>query len=181
MDLASARDLLGQHWSAFVAAVYDPTVRAQPGGIQSYVWQSLNNFYLSRGESLPSGSFQAVNSLLSLAAGQRQAGLNLADALHSMEGTGIDQAITGNLIAPSIDSRPLDQQPLGAQHRLIFQAGFIVDGQPIFGNYTLDLGYDLPATLGGLNQAALDAATSQGLDYGWEFDGSAVPVSILSY
>ena len=181
MDLGAARDLLGQHWSAFVGAVFDPTVRATPGGVQMYVWQSLNSFYLSQGETLPKGSFAAVNTLLNVAGQQYRASATLDQALASFQRTGRDQAITSGLIAPSIDSAALGTQPLGPQYRLTYQSLVMAEGEPVYLNLTHDAGYDLPQSLSGLQSLIDEAAQVAAADYGFEWGGVATPTAILAY
>lgn len=181
IPLAQARDLLGLHWSAFVAAVYDPQVRATPGGVQQYVWQSLNNYYLSRGEAIPRGSFQAVNALLSLAGQQRNAGLNLSQSLARLERTGIDQAITAAHIAPAIDSTARPQTRFAPQFRAIYQTAQIIDGERQISTLTHDFSYDLPQSLSGLQAEIEAAAQLQAADYGYEWGGEAVAVNLQSY
>lgn len=181
MELGDARDLLGQHWSAFVGAVFDPEVRSQPGGIQSYVWASLNSFYLSRGETTPPGSFQAVNTLLSLAGQQYRAQATLGQAVNALDRTGVDQAIHAGMIAPAVDAGPLGSQPLGPQYRITYEALAMVEGQPVFLTLTHDAGFDLPQSLSGL-QDLIDTAAPVALsDYDLEFGGVASPVAILAY
>lgn len=181
MELNDARNLLGQHWSAFVGAVFDPEVRAQPGGVQSYVWASLNTFYLSRGETPPPGSFQAVNALLSLAGEQYRAQATLGQALSSFGRTGTDRAIDANMISRAVDAAPLGSQPLGPQYRITYEAMAMVEGQPVFLTLTHDAGYDLPQSLSGL-QDLVDAAAPVALsDYDFEFGGVATPAAILAY
>src|SRR6185437_15865248 len=117
----------------------DPVVRSQPGGVQSYVWQDLRNYYLSRGEPLPKGAFQAVNQLLTLAGQQRR------------EETGQTRGITSSMIAPHLDSRPLGATPEGPQHRVVYLTAHIVEGQTVLSHQTHDFGFALPQNLDTLN------------------------------
>ena len=181
MDLSQARDLLGVHWSSFVAAVYDPTVRATPGGVQMFVWQSLNNYYLSRGDALPQGAFGAVNSLLSLAGEQRRAGFSLSQALKTWQSSGLDQAITADHVGRSIDSSTFGGFTGLLQYRVIYQTTDIVDGEPQTSYRTWVAGRDLPESTSGLQSAIEDAAQLAAADYGNEWSGEASPVSILSF
>lgn len=181
MDLAQARSLLGQHWSSFVGAVFDPTVRNTPGGVQMYVWQSLNNYYLSRGQPLPQNSFTAVNRLLGLAGQQRAASLNLAQALSALERTGIDAGITSAHIAPAIDARDTSRLPLGPGYRVVYLSREIVGGVAQLVYRTHDMGRNLAQTLDRLREIVNLSAQLNAADYENEWDGLAVPVSIQSY
>lgn len=181
MDLGQARGLLGQHWTAFVGAVYDPTVRATPGGIQSYVWQSIQNDYISRGESLPAGSFQAVNTLLRAAGEQYRAASNLSSALSSLEVNNQDVALTSAHWSNAVDARPLDQQPLGPQFRVTYMTQNIIDGEAVMAHQTWVAGYSLPESVSGLQSAIETAAQLEAADYGNEWGGVAVPVGIQAY
>ena len=181
MDLSEARSLLGGHWSSFVGAVFDPAVRSVPGGVQQYVWQSLSNFYLSRGESLPGGSFQAVNRLLSVAGEQRQAQLSLSRALASFEQTGRDSVLLANHIAPGIDTRALNQMPLGPQFRVTYLTQELIEGESVISYRTWDAGFGLPNSVSGLVDTINEVAPFEASDYGYEWAGVATPVAITSY
>lgn len=168
-------------FGVFQTAVNDSQVRATPGGVQMYVWQSLTNEYAGRGETLPRGAFAAVNQLLGLAGRQRRAEQELGRARLTMEETGLDQAVTGSMIAPHLDSRPLSEQVAGAQYRVVYLTQELVDGDPVLSYRTHDFGYDLPQSLGGL-QAEVDmSAQLLAADYGYEWGGVATPVAIHSY
>lgn len=181
VSLAQAREALGQHWPSIVGAVYDPVVRATPGGVQQYVWQTLSNYYISRREPFPQGSFGAVNALLSLAGQQRAAGLRLAQALDTFSRTRIDQAITSAHIAPAIDSTARPQTAFAPQFRAIYRSEQIIDGERQVSYLTHDFGYDLPQSASSLVAEIESAAQLQAADYGYEWGGSAVAVSLQSY
>jgi len=168
-------------FGTFQAAVNDPQVRATPGGVQQYVWQDLRNYYLSRGEPLPPGSFAAVNQLLSLAGQQRRAQLALSSAYRQREETGQPGTITAGMISTHLDTRALGEQKEGAQHRVVYLTSNIVDGRPILSHQTHDFGYALPQTLDTLNELVASAAQVEAADYGYEWGGIAEPVAILSY
>lgn len=169
------------YFGVFQTAVNDPAVRAQPGGVQSYVWQSLTQEYEARGVAMPAGGFQAVNQLLSLAGQQRQAGLNLAAGQSILAQTSLDQAVTANMIAPHLDTRALNEQVLGPQHRMVYLTQELVEGEPVLSYRTHDFGYDLPQSISALNDLAESAAQISAADYGYEWGGLATPVAIYSY
>jgi hypothetical protein len=165
----------------FQAAVNDPALRAIPGGVVQYVWQDIQQHYAARGESLPAGSFQAVNQLLSLAGQQRRAQLALSRSALAAEETGRPQAITAAHIAPHLDTRALNAMPGGAQHRVVYLTQEIVEGQPVLSYRTHDFGFALPQTLATMNELISSAAQIAAADYGYEWSGVAEPVAIYSY
>jgi hypothetical protein len=165
----------------FQRAVSDPVLRAQPGGIQAYVWADLRNEYLSRGEPLPAGAFQAVNQLLGWAGQQRRASLNLAEAMSLSERSGLEQAITADMTAPHLDTRALNEMITGPQHRVVYLTQELVEGEPVLSYRTHDLGFDLPQSLSGLQDQVDESAQISAADYGFEWGGVATPVAILSY
>jgi hypothetical protein len=176
-----ALQIIPRGWVYAQQAVNDPQVRALPGGVQQYMWQSLNNDYLSRGESLPQGSFQAVNTLLSVAGQQRQASLRLSEAQLGMEQTGFNAPILAQHIAPAIDAEPSHLQPFGPQYRITYMSQEIIDGEA-FANYrTHDSGLYLPQSLNQLQSLIEEAAAFEAQDYGYEWGGVATPVAIHSY
>ena len=181
MDTNEARSLLGGQWPAIVGAVYDPVTRSTPGGVQQYVWASLRQEYLSKGEPLPAGSFAAVNRLLSLAGQQRAAALSLASALTSFNVSGLNQSIGATHIAPSIDALGPGSQALGAQYRITYRTSHIVNGEAVDAILTHDVGRDLPQSLAQLQQQIEMAAQIQASDYGYEWGGIATPLDIQSY
>ena len=172
---------LAHLWPSFVGAVNDPVLRAQPGGIGAYVWASVRNDYLGRGEALPPGAFQAVNAGLSLAGAQRRASLALQQASDFVARTGIDQGITAEHISRAIDAAPLGSQPLGPQHRITYTAGFIIGGVLVDVTLTHDAGYDLPQSISALNDLIDQAAQAAAADYGYEYTGSSAVLSIQAY
>src|SRR5438094_2210584 len=89
-------------WAQAVAAWSDPELAKGGGSKVQFVWQSIQQDALSRGETLPAGSFQQVNTLLSASARVNRAMLQLGkDTLRSNR-TGVDQAISAAHIAPDI-------------------------------------------------------------------------------
>lgn len=170
-----------QQFGYFQAAVNDPEVRARPGGVQQYVWQAVTNEFAARGEPLPQGSFQAVNQLLSLAGQQRRASMALAQGLGLAERSGLDQAVTGEMISSHLDARPLGEQGLGRGYRAVYLSKEIVDGEEVLSYRTHDFGPDLPQSVSGLQATIDEAAQLEASDYGYEWGGMATPVSILAY
>lgn len=164
---------LSHLWGSFQRAVNDPQVRATPGGVQQYVWQSVRNDFLSRGENLPPGSFQAVNQLLGLAGQQRRAVQNLNRAISDYQRTGLDQAITAQHLAADIDSRSLDARLGGDRYRIRFQAPMTIEGELVNVPLTWDPGLELPQTVSGLLAGLDDAAMAAAQDYDYEYQGEA--------
>src|SRR5205823_4224852 len=136
--------------------------------------------FLSKREPLPPGSFQAVNSLLSLAGQQRRATDELDRAIATYRRTGLDQALTGAQIAPDIDSRSLDARLGGAMYRIRYEAAVQVEGDIVMTRFTWDPGLELPQTVSGLLDSLDAEAATAAEDYGWTYDGDAAVLSITS-
>lgn len=171
MELATARDLLGRHWGSFLAAVNDPEVRGQPGGVQSFVWQTLRNDYLSRGEPLPAGAFQAVNTLLGVAGSARRASLALARDITEVNRSGLDRSLVAEHLARDIDARDLGQMPLGPEWRIRFEVAFNVEGESLRQWITWDPGLNPPGTVQELLDSSEDVAQLLAGDYGVDYEG----------
>lgn len=174
------RSLFGHLWGSFQTAVNDPLVRDQPGGVQQYVWQSVRNDYLSRGEPLPPGSFQGVNALLSLAGQQRRAAAQLGKAIDAYQLTGRETALTSEHMSPDIDTRPLSAQLTGPRLRIRFGAQMTLQGELIVQNFTWDPGLNVPQTVGGLLEGLDEAAAAAAEDYGFEWTGNATVLSVTT-
>lgn len=165
----------------FFTARTDPEVRAQPGGAMQYVWQGITNNYLSQGLPLPPGAFQAVNEMWRWSTSVVQADSQLLLAQGRLATTGENQALDASMISQALDARPFDQRPEGSQFRVVYRTDFTVDGVQFSDTFQHDFGYSLPETMDAL-QAQVDAAAAlQVSDYGYEWSGSAVPISIRAY
>src|SRR5260370_234560 len=147
MELSEARALLGQHWSAFVGAVFDPTVRPTPGGAQMYVWQSLNTFYLSRGEPLPTGPFLPVNPLLSVPSTHARHAATHGPARPTSQPPGPAPARGADHLSPSANARRPQEHPRGRQSRATRASLWPVDGEPMTMSRSHEFGYDLPQSM----------------------------------
>jgi hypothetical protein len=177
---SASQNPLSHLWGSFQAAVNDPDVRAQPGGVQQYVWASVRSDFLSRGENLPPNSFAAVNELLSLAGQQRAANTRLQAAINSYQKTGLDAAIMAEHTAPDIDSRALNEQLLGPAFRIRYEAPFMADGGEIFLPLTWDPGIQIPQSISELMSGLDEAAFTEAGDYGYEYSGGATVVGITT-
>lgn len=149
--------------------------------VQSYVWNDIRQYYAERGEPLPPGAFQAVNQLLSLAGQQKRAQVNLAAGLSRQEQGPFNVGITQEMTAPHLDTRALNEMPLGPQHRVVYITQDLVEGEPVLTYKTHDYGYNLPQSIAQLNADVEDAAQITAADYGFEWGGVATPVGIYSY
>lgn len=165
----------------FFTARTDPAVRATPGGAMQYVWQGITNDFLSAGQPLPPGAFQAVNELWRWSSSVVQADSNLARSLRNFDASGRDQAIDASHIADSINGRPLDQRPEGSQFSVIYRTVYSFQGETFTDTFQHDFGYSLPETAAGLMAAVESAAALQVADYGYDWEGVAVPISIRAY
>lgn len=167
--------------AAFFTARTDPEVRAVPGGAMMYVWQSIYSDFQNSGTPIPPGAFQAVNQLWKWSSEVVNADNVLAKGLSTLDATGRDQAIDASFVGESLGARPLDQRPEGAQFSVVYRTVYSVDGEPFVDTFQHDFGYNLPQTLGALNDAIDEAAASQVSDYGYEYEGVATPISIRAY
>ena len=165
----------------YFTARSDPEVRGTPGGVQQYIWQAITNDFVSAGLPLPPGAFQANNDMLRWSTTVINADAALSKSLLGWQDTGRDVGIESSHIAESIDARPLDQRPEGAQYRVIYKTVYSVEGQTFTDTFQHDFGYALPETVGGLYDAIEEAAALQVSDYGYEWEGAAVPISIRAY
>ena len=165
----------------FFTARTDPEVRATPGGAQQYVWQGIRNSYLSRGEPLPAGAFQAVNDLWRWSSEVVNADTRLSRALARGETLAAPQALDASMISQSLDARPLDQRPEGSQFRVVYRTVYTVGGQTFTDTFQHDFGYSLPETTDALQAQIESAAALQVSDYGYDWEGVAVPISIRAY
>lgn len=168
-------------FGTFQTAVNDPRIRAIPGGVQQYVWADLREEYTARGLALPPGAFQHVNQLLSLAGQQRRAQGELSAGLRRQEEGPFNVTVTAQMTAPHLDTRALNEMPLGPQHRVVYLTQDLVEGEPVLSYKTHDFGYDLPQSIADLSAQVEDAAQITAADYGFEWGGVATPVGIYSY
>lgn len=165
----------------FFTARNDPEVLASPGGPAQYVWASIRSDFLRQGEPLPPNSIQAVNEMWKWSSRVENADNNLARALTHLETTGYDTALTSAHIGDAIDARSLSERPLGDQHIAIYKWSYSVEGQEFTDIIQHDFGYDLPETVAGLRDALNSAAEVAAADYGFQWTGTATPISIRAY
>jgi hypothetical protein len=137
-------------WGSAVAAWNDPELAKGGGSKVQFIWQSIQQDALARGETLPSGGFQQVNALLSASARVNRAQLQLGQDTVRVNRSGVDQAITAAHIAPDIDSRALDAMPAGPNYRVKFRVDATAGGIPMTPWLTWSPGANLPATINGL-------------------------------
>jgi hypothetical protein len=142
-------------WAQAVAAWNDPELAKGGGSKVQFIWQSIQQDSLARGETLPTGSFQQVNALLSASARVNRAMLDLGRSTLAVGRTGIDQAIEGRHIAPDIDSRDPGAQPAGPNYRIRFRANLNAGGLSMTQWFTWSPGAYLPGTVQSL-QDSLD-------------------------
>lgn len=157
---------LARYWSQAVAAWSDPELARGGGSKVQFVWQSITQDYLSRGEALPPGSFQQVNALLSASARVNRALLQLGKDSATVNRTGIDQAITSAHIAPDIDSRDPGSQPAGPNYRVRFRADLSAGGLAMVQWFTWSPGATLPATIQSLQDSLDIVGRGFAEDYG---------------
>lgn len=177
-----ASNPLSHLWGSFQAAVNDPVVRSQPGGVQSYVWASVRQDFLSRGDPLPAGSFAAVNELLSLAGQQRRARNELQSASNEVFRSGRDQTlIEGSHTALDIDAR-FPHGDSRERWRVGFEYSVLVDGQEVMLRGLWDVGpQEKPQSFSDLQAQIEEAAQVQAADYEYEYAGAAALTQITTY
>lgn len=142
-----------KYWGLAVGAWADPALPPGGGSKVQFIWQSIQQDALARGETLPFGSFQQVNALLSGSARVNRALLQLGKDTLAVNRTGIDRALTADHIAPDINTRSLDQQPAGPNFTVRFRADLTVGGLGFTQWLTWKPGANLPATIMGLQQS----------------------------
>lgn len=139
-----------QYWSTAVAAWNDPELAKGGGPRVQYIWNSISQDYLARGETMPPGSFGYVNALISASAAVARAQNALAADWSAVQRSGFDRAINASHIARDIDSRELNQQPAGPNFRVRFRADVQAGGVGMTQWFTWQPGANLPATVGQL-------------------------------
>lgn len=166
---------------SFFTARTDPAVRAAPGGTTQYIWQAIQNDFGAAGQPLPPNAFQAVNEMQRWVTSVNRADDALGSALYRLNVDGRSTAIDSSMVADSLDARPLDARPEGAQYRVVYRTVYSVGGETFTDTFQHDFGYSLPETMDAL-QAQVDAAAAlQVSDYGYDWEGVSVPISIRAY
>jgi hypothetical protein len=187
-ELSPGAQNLAAIWGSIQAAIRDPQLRAQPGGVTQYVWNAYQQSYLSRGETPPPATIRDMNTLMSAAGRIAAAERNLAPALDTFRQQGIDQVLTGAMFAPDLDARSPAQQPFGPTLRVRYEVQALVDGQPETFFLTHSPGLDTPQTVSELLDQLAESAQTQlendspfGPDFGVEYQGLGDVVSITSF
>lgn len=168
-------------WGSFQAAVNDPELRGRPGGIQQYVWASVRNDYLGRGEAIPAGAFQAVNQLLSLAGQQRRASNELAQSIDLWQRAGLDQALTSSHWSWDVNARDLNQQPLGPNGIVRFTAVYEVEGESVLMRLSDRFGAAWPQSVGDLIDRINESAAAYADEYDVEFAGITTDYTVTGW
>jgi hypothetical protein len=153
-------------WAQAVAAWSDPELAKGGGSKVQFIWQSIQQDTLGRGETLPSGSFAQVNTLLSASAAVNRAMLQLGKDTVASTRSGIDQAITGAHIARDIDTRDPGAMPAGPNYRVRFRADLNAGGLTMTQWFTWPPGANLPATVFGLQDSLDIVGRGFAEDYG---------------
>jgi hypothetical protein len=155
-----------KYWGPAVSAWSDPTLAAGGGSRVQFVWESIKQDYAASGSSLPAGSFQQVNSLLSASARVNRSMLELGKSFLAVGRSGIDQAIEGRHIAPDIDTRSLDAMPAGPNYRVKFRADLSAGGLSMTQWFTWSPGANLPGTVQSLQDSLDIVGRGFAEDYG---------------
>jgi hypothetical protein len=168
-------------WGIVNRAVRDPELRARPGGVVQNIWESYKQSYVGTGATPPRLGIQQVNPLVSMAAAQARAELELSRSIQTYNRTGLDQAIIGAHIAPDIDSRARSGGAVADFHRVRFSIGLNVEGERMERIVTWSPELNLPSTVSGLLEALTEAGSAAAEDYGEDFTDLGELVSITAY
>jgi hypothetical protein len=142
-----------KYWAQSVAAWSDPGLAPGGGSKVQFVWQMIGQDYLAQGDTLPPGSFQQVNTLLSASARVNRAMVQLGKDTARVNSSGVDQALSDAHIAPDIDSRAAAAMVAGPNYRVRFRADLTVGGLGLTQWFTWAPGAYLPGTIDGLQQS----------------------------
>lgn len=159
----------------------DPAVRATPGGFQMAVWQTYYDAVQSWAVPPPTISLQTMGHYVSAAAAVARSSMTLQNAIRQVGLTGIDQAITANMVAADIDARSVDQQPLGPNLRVRFQADITLGGIPTSQWFTWESGLQGPQTVQQLLDAIDAAGQAFGQQYNVTYEGLGAAVQITTW
>lgn len=167
-------------WGIVGRAVRDPELRARPGGVVQNVWNAYQQTYASQGLAPPRLTIQQLNPLISTAAKQAQAEINLAQSIATYRATGFDQALTAAHIAPDIDLRSGAGTITPAFYRVRFESvlGQGADQASRYVTWSPEL--NLPASVSGLLGAITEAGAAAAEDYGEDFAGLGDLISITA-
>lgn len=170
-----------KYWAPAVAAWGDPALAKGGGSRVQYVWNLIGQDYLAQGETLPPGSFQQVNTLLSASAAVNRAMLQLGKDTLAVNASGLDRALSGAHIASDIDTRAANEMLAGPNYRIRFRADITAGGIDMTQWFTWAPGANLPATINGL-QDSLDIV-GRGFAEDYQIDDLSLTgdVSITSY
>ena len=173
-NFAQSFGLLLGHYS-------DPAVRATPGGFHMAVWAAYKEAVQTYPHPPPAISLQTMNHYVSAIGAVARGSIEYGNAVRRVQQSGVDRGIDSRMLAPDIDSRPLDQQPLGPNYRVRFQADITIGGIPVEQWFTWEAGISPPQTVRGM-QDALDAAgQSFSQKYNMEFEGLGAQVYITTW
>ena len=174
----SARSDLFQLWGKVNQAIRDPQLRAKAGGVTQFIFESYKQSYAATGQAPPSLSIFDVNPLVSLAASQFRAETQLLGAAGTFQATGLDQAITGSMIANDIDSRGLLGIVAQPSYRVRVGALVTAEGEQIHQFYTFSTGLSAPSSISQLLDQAAQAAQGFASDYGLQFNALSGYMSV---
>lgn len=159
----------------------DPAVRSTPGGFTMAAWQAYYDAVQHNITPPPAISLQVMNHYVSAIARVANASISFGNAAHAVERSGIDRALDARMLAPDIDTRSLDQQPLGANVRIRFQADVTIGGLAMEQWFTWEAGIAPPQTVRGILDALDSAGEAFGQQYGMEFEGLGAQVYITTW
>jgi hypothetical protein len=166
MALSDIPSQLRAYWGVIRSNVFQTATTSQ-------LWQAISSWESQYNILRPGGLFNAVTAMRSLAVGQRNAETALANAEP-------EDAITAEMIAQDINSRPVTEQSLSPSYLIRFEANMVTEA----GNTTQWLtvktnslgGMIKDDLLGQLDEAGIDMSTG----YGALYTGLTGSISIVA-
>lgn len=166
MALSDIPSSLRAYWGVIRSNVFQRATTTQ-------LWQAISTWESQYNILRPGGLFKAVSALRSLAVGQR----NAADAFDKASGS---DAISADMIAQDINSRPLTEQSLAPKYLVRFEANMLSDQGATTRWLTITTnnlaGLIKDDLLGTIDESGIDMSTG----YGEIYTGSTGNLSIVA-
>lgn len=166
MALSDIPSALRAYWGVIRSNVFQRATTTQ-------LWQAISGWESAFNILRPTGILQAVNTMRSLAVGQRNAEASFANASGS-------DAISSEHIAEDINSRPLNEQTLSPKYLVRFEANMVTEAGFVTRWLTVKTnslaGMIKDDLLGQLDSAGIDMSTG----YGELYTGLTGQISIVA-
>jgi hypothetical protein len=171
---------LFQLWGIVNRAVRDPELRARPGGVVQNIYAAYQQGYLRAGVEPPRLVPSDVNPLYSRAAAIYRSERELAAAVGIWKTTGLDQALTGDMMARDVDAASLSQTIRGPIPRIRYEVDYLVEGESMRFIHTWHPGLDMPQSVSELLDSLESTGTEEAANYSAEFEGLGDLISITT-